>query len=205
LSEQYHLGELRIALDPANPRHILPPPLPPGARILDVGCGAGQTLIAAYPDRACFGIDIDFDALKLGRSLDARIGFANAAAEALPFAGGQFDLVCARVSLPYTNIPRSLKEIRRVLKKGGQAWLTLHPISLPWSQVPGSNYKGKIFFLYVVLNSLALHVAGRQFPFLGRYESFQTSAGITRALERSGFEAVAVKRGAHFLATAQAK
>ena len=71
--------------------------------------------------------------------------------------------------------------IDRVLKKGGQLWLTLHPAAIPWRQALAANYRGKIFFAYVALNSLLFHFAGRQFPFLGRYESFQTAAGMRRA------------------------
>ena len=200
----YNLGELKIALDPASPKHILPPCLPAPSRVLDVGCGAGQSLIAAYRDRVSFGIDIDLHALKLGRSLTDRICFTNGRAEALPFKSGQFDLVFARVSLPYTNIPISLREIHRVLKEGGIVWLTLHPFAIPWRQVQTSNYRGKVFFTYVMLNSLLFHLFQRQFSFLGRYESFQTERGIRRSLEQNAFEDVSITQGAHFLVTARA-
>jgi ubiquinone/menaquinone biosynthesis C-methylase UbiE len=204
MSQEYHLGEFQLAQDPTNPRHILPPPLPAGLRVLDVGCGAGQSLIAAYPDRLSFGVDVDFEALKLGRSLTERVAFANAAAEALPYASGQFDFVTARVSLPYTNLSRSLREMRRVLKKGGGVWMTLHPLSIPWSQAKVANVKGRIFFAYVVLNSLLFHFVQRQFPFLGRYESFQTGRGMRRALEKNGFRDISITQGRHFVVTARA-
>src|SRR5262249_18921537 len=120
MSEAYHRGELAVALDPSHPSHILPPPLEARQLVLDVGCGAGQTLIAAYPDRVSFGLDIDRAALKLGRSLTDRVHFVCARAEALPWPDNSFDLVTARVSLAYTDIGRSLQEIRRVLKSGGR-------------------------------------------------------------------------------------
>lgn len=66
MSEQYHRGELKVALDPSHPAHILPPGLPRSHAVLDIGCGAGQTLIAAYPDRISYGVDVDVEALKLG-------------------------------------------------------------------------------------------------------------------------------------------
>jgi len=200
----YNLDELKIATDPAHPKHILPPRLPPSSRVLDIGCGAGQSLIAVYQDRVSFGVDIDLHALGLGRSLTDRIRFVNGRAEALPFKSGQFDLVFARVSLPYTNIPISLREIHRVLKKGGMVWLTLHPFAIPWRQVQTSNYRGKLFFAYIVLNSLCLHLFHWQFSFLGRHESFQTKRGIRRALEQNAFEDVSVTQGEHFLVTARA-
>lgn len=203
MSDQYNLNELRIALDPGNPRHILPPRLPTSAKVLDVGCGAGQSLIAAYGDGVSFGIDIDFQALKLGRSLTNRVCFVNARAEAMPFQSEQFDLVFARVSLPYTNIPSSLREIRRVLKKGGAVWMTLHPFAGQRRQVRSRNYRGRIFFVYTVLNSLLFHFVQRQFSFFGRYESYQTERGMRRALKQNGFDDVSVTRGRHFVVCAR--
>ena len=204
-STEYHLAELKIALNPDDPRHILPPPLPPTARVLDVGCGSGQSLVAAYADRTSFGVDVDLDALKLGKTLSERTCLVNSAAEALPFKDNQFDLVFARVSLPYTNIAASLREIRRVLKANGRVWLTLHPLGIPWKQAKTSSYKGKVYFVYVLLNSLLFHLFQRQFSFLGRYESFQTERGIRLALLRNGFDNVEIERSRHFLVTARVR
>ena len=206
MSDRYSLNELQIALDPSNPNHSLPPAMPAWAKVLDVGCGAGQSLMARCDDRVSFGIDIDLAALQMGRSLTNRICFTNGKAEALPYKDAVFDFVYARVSLPYTNIPASVKEMRRVLKAGGQTWLALHPFSFSWKQALQSNYKGRIFFLYIVLNSLFLHYCHRQWPFMGRYESFQTETGIRRILEANGFGDVSVKRGGRqFLVTARAQ
>lgn len=198
----YNLNELKVALDPADPRHILPPALPLEARVLDVGCGSGQSLIAAYPDRVTFGVDIDQNALRLGQTLSEMTRLVRSRAEALPFNGGQFDLVFARVSLPYTNIAVSLSEIRRVLKPEGRLWITLHPFAVPWAQVKKSNYKGRVFFLYILANSLLFHLVQKMFRFVGRYESFQTEHGIRRALEQQGFEDIQIVRTQHFLVTA---
>ena len=201
--DNYHLDELKIALDPNDPRHILPPRLPPGQKVLDVGCGAGQSLIAAYPDRVSFGIDIDLDALKTAKSFSSRIALANAVAEALPFRNHQFDFVFARVALPYTRILTALKEIRRVLKPEGSVWLALHPFQVPWRHARHSNLKGKLWFAYIFLNSLAFHLFQRQFPLKGKQESFQTERGMRRALERCGFTGIRFARGKHFVVTAQ--
>jgi ubiquinone/menaquinone biosynthesis C-methylase UbiE len=126
-------------------------------------------------------------------------------AEKLPFKSREFDFVFARVALPYTNIPISLREIHRVLNEGGRIWLVLHPFAIPWTQVKGTNYKGKIWFAYTVLNSVVLHLFQRQFSLLGKYESFQTKSGNRRALMWSGFEDVQITRGSHFVVTARVK
>lgn len=204
-TESYNRRELKIALDPCHPAHILPPLLPTSHRLLDIGCGAGQTLIAAYPDRVSFGLDIDLKALKLGRELTDHVRFVCGKAEALPWPSGHFDVVIARVSLLYTNINASLKEIHRVLRKGGEVWITLQPFSKAWRQAKTGNYKGWIYFGYVVLNSILFHFVQKQFPFLGRYESFQTERGILRALEKNSFESIVIERGRHFLVTARSR
>jgi ubiquinone/menaquinone biosynthesis C-methylase UbiE len=202
ITEGYHRGELQITLDPDHPAHILPPSVPPSLRILDIGCGAGQTLIAAYPERVSFGLDVDLGALLLGKSLADHICFVCGQAESMPWPDGHFDLVIARVSLQYTNIVASLKEIHRVLVKGGTLWITFCPFSKLWK--PWSvNYKGWIFYGYVMLNSLLFHVVQKQFSFFGKYESFQTERGVFRALRQTGFGDISIKRKNHFLATAR--
>jgi ubiquinone/menaquinone biosynthesis C-methylase UbiE len=189
LSDEYHLKELEIALEPGNPKRSMPPPLPSSQVVLDVGCGAGQTLIAGYPDRISFGLDVDLSAMQLGRSLTERVRFTQGSAEALPFKSSHFDLVFARVCIPYTNIVAALKETRRVLKPGGVLWITLHAFAIPWAQARKSkSYKGQLFFCYIVLNSALFHLIQRQFPFRGRYESFQTDSGMRRALSRPASE-----------------
>src|SRR5436309_9991177 len=109
-----HLAELKIALDSNDRRSVNPANIPAGAKVLDVGCGAGQTLIVKCGERYSFGIDIDFSALALGRTLTNQVGFVCGAAESLPFRDRSFEFVIARVSLPYTNILKSLREISRV-------------------------------------------------------------------------------------------
>ena len=83
--------------------------------------------------------------------------------------------------------------------------MVLHPFSIPWTQAKGSNYKGRIFFGYILLNSILFHFVQKQFSFLGRYESFQTVKGISRALRRSGFGDITIERREHFVVTARAR
>jgi ubiquinone/menaquinone biosynthesis C-methylase UbiE len=203
--EPYHLRELTIARDPNDPRHVTPPAFPPDRRVLDVGCGAGQTLIACYGDRRPFGVDVDVEALRLGRSLTDRVAFIGAAAEHLPFRDSSFDVVTARVSLPYTDLRLSLPEIRRVLKPGGFFWAVLHPLVIPWTNVDPRRPRTLLFFGYVVLNSLLFHFTGRMMSCLGRrYESFQTASGMRRALRAAGFGRLTASRRPHFVVTAEA-
>jgi SAM-dependent methyltransferase len=191
----YHEEELRVAQSVGDPRRIMPPDLPAGCTVLDIGCGAGQTLIAAFPDRLSFGIDIDIAALKYGTTLTNKVAFTCGFAESLPFSDESFDAVVARVSLPYTDLTRSLPEIYRSLRPGGTLWMTLHEFSIPLQQAKRGGLKAWIFFGYVLVNSLLFHCCQRLFALPGRgYESFQTNYGIRRALEKCGFEGVSIER-----------
>jgi ubiquinone/menaquinone biosynthesis C-methylase UbiE len=202
---QYHLGELQIALDPTNPRRLVPDSSG-CSRILDIGCGAGQTLIALKTPAFCVGVDIDRDALQIGREIGGNIRFAAARGELLPFRDGSFDMVFSRVALPYMNIPRALREMRRVTVRGGKLWLSLHGIDMPLERFRTSGLKGKIFAAYVMANGLSFQLFGRNFPFLtGACESFQTERAMRSALSRAGFDDVRfTRRDRLFVVTAAA-
>jgi ubiquinone/menaquinone biosynthesis C-methylase UbiE len=204
MGAEYHLSELKVALDPTHPSHVSPPALPPGQRVLDVGCGAGQTLIASYPDRVSYGLDIDMSALRLGQSLTDKIRFVRGSANTLPYASESFDMIIARVSLNYVNLPAALSEIRRVLRKGGQVWMTLHRFPVVWNQAKHSNWRGWIFFVYILANSFLFHLLQKQFSLLGRYESFPTARGLNRALRKNCFEDISIEESSNrFLVTAR--
>jgi SAM-dependent methyltransferase len=165
---RYHLSELEIARDPSAPGHLLPP-IPPGCRaVLDIGCGAGQTLIASAlgDDVLACGVDPVREALALGRSLDARLLLGAALGEDLPFKGETFDLVYSRVALPYMHVPRALREIGRVLRPGGTVWLSLHPpafaLRTTLHALRVRKLKGALFPLYTLFNALLLPLLDRQ-------------------------------------------
>jgi SAM-dependent methyltransferase len=99
--------------------------LGPGTRVLDVGCGAGQTL-RALGDRGPAertGLDINPEALALGTRLlgpsDRGVRFVRATADALPFRDATFTHVVCRVALNYMPQRPALGEMVRVLRPGG--------------------------------------------------------------------------------------
>ncbi len=134
MSAEYHQRELAIALDLSNPVRTMPPIVPTKhKRILDVGCGMGQSLLAAQlpSDVEANGVDCDIGAIEAGRRLAAaNIKLVCARGENLPFEDDYFDLVFSRVALPYMDINKALRKISRVLKGGGDLWLTLHTASM---------------------------------------------------------------------------
>jgi len=210
-SEAYHLLELQIACNPADTRRVMPKIRPQHRRILDVGCGAGQTLIASGigPEVTAIGIDCNAAALGFGRRLDKRIRFVCARGEALPLPSDHFDLVISRVSLPYMRRRAALAEMARCLAPGGDAWLVLHPADRLRRELAGCVKRGEIrkalHRLYVIGNGALASFTGRELPspVSGRYESFQTEDGIRAELEALGFVDVKVERRAFFVVTAR--
>jgi ubiquinone/menaquinone biosynthesis C-methylase UbiE len=203
----YHLNELKIARSPADPRRAMPV-IPEGCeRVLDIGCGAGQTLVASdLAGAAAFGIDYDLEALRLGKKIGTGIRFVQASGEALPFRDGAFDFVFSRVALPYMRIPVALRDIARVLKPGGGLWLTLHPLAMFSLRNAIGSLRRSLFEIYRLTNTAALHLAAWQFRFpLKRSvtESWQTERGVRLALRKAGFESIRIASGSHFTVTAR--
>src|SRR5215211_7883206 len=94
-SSHYHRLELSIATDPADPRRIMPQIDARHRRILDVGCGAGQTLLGCNLAQDVFavGLDPDHSALLLGKQFTSAVNFVLGQGESLPFRDESFDLV----------------------------------------------------------------------------------------------------------------
>src|SRR2546430_9435751 len=101
-------------------------------RALDVGTGTGDValaLLARAPGSATVtGVDISSGMLEVAarRARTARVGARYerliASVESLPFADGTFDVATAGfVIRNVSDIPKGLREMRRVLRPGGRA------------------------------------------------------------------------------------
>lgn len=132
--------------------------LPPGARVLEVGCGAGLTAVELA--RRGFAVEstdssTEMVALTSRRIAEARLADAVAVSvadvHALPHATGSFALVIALGVLPWLHSPeRAIEELARVLRPRGHAIVTadnrlrlnmlvdpaesplLAPLKVPW-------------------------------------------------------------------------
>jgi len=150
------------------------------------------------------GVDIDPEVLRIGEEIAGRMDLRNAAAEHLPYGNSEFDLVISRVSLPYTDLPKAAREMRRVLRTGGRIWLALHDFRMFKRQWTGSRtWRERLFMSYVAANSALLHLTLHTFSCFGRRESWQTESSILRILKRCGFHAVRVEPGCCLVVTAR--
>jgi ubiquinone/menaquinone biosynthesis C-methylase UbiE len=171
------------------------------ARVLDIGCGAGQELRPFLNDSGTFGVGIDLapEVGRAGRQLFAadqprsRVGFVRAAAESLPFGPSSFDLVICRLALPYTDNARALGEMARVLQPGGALLLTFHHARYYARELrqalSARRIKPVIHASRVLVAGALYHLVGSQpRSRLSGGETFQTMWLLRRELSRHRLE-----------------
>src|SRR6185503_19156606 len=119
----------------------------PGSRVLDVGCGCGETTIEIArrvgPSGAVTGVDVSAVMLERARE-DARAPnitylLADAQTEALP--EGAFDLLFSRFGVMFFSDPEAaFQNLRRALRRGARftflCWRALS--ENPWMTVPAA-------------------------------------------------------------------
>jgi ubiquinone/menaquinone biosynthesis C-methylase UbiE len=105
----------------------------PQDRVLDLGCGIGNILIA-LSERTAFvqpavGVDVSPALIELGQrevhnaGMDGRINLQVAPATSLPFDDARFDLVITSHVIKHLDddvLERSFREVARVLRPGGR-------------------------------------------------------------------------------------
>ena len=159
----------------------------PGARILDVACGAGfPALVAANsvrPGGTIVAADISPEMLAVASSraradgLD-NIQFVEMDAEQLTFDDASFDAVTNAYGLMFCpDLPRAIGEARRVLRPGGRFAL------VTWDEPSKSPFFSVITAVAAPFLSLQTPAPGAPGPFrlssVGQLESLLRDAGFS--------------------------
>ena len=164
-----------------------------GSRVLDVGCGAGYPAIAAAlavgPAGHVVAADISPRMLVAAASrAQARgivnVDFVNQDCEALGFDDESFDAVTNTYGLMFcADLDGAAREIRRVLRPGGQAALVV------WDEPQRNPYFGLILAAAAPLLGLAPPAAGAPGPF-----RLASPEAMSALMHSTGFSDVEVQR-----------
>jgi ubiquinone/menaquinone biosynthesis C-methylase UbiE len=102
-------------------------PFPPGAELLDVGCGNGR-YFPYFEDRDARVVGVDlFPGMLAAAARRGRASLVAATAVRLPFADESFDVVCLNHMLGFvSDRTGALRTAHRVLRPGGTVALTLN-------------------------------------------------------------------------------
>lgn len=128
----------RTEMDPL----IAPAKIGPGQSVLDYGCGPGWLAIelarrVTESGRVC-GVDVNAEMLARAAvhvteaGVEARTTLLSTSGEAVPLPNHQLDRVVTKNVLEYvSDVPATLRELRRVLRQGG----ILHVIDSDWGML----------------------------------------------------------------------
>ena len=123
----------------------------PPHKILDVATGTGDLSFRLHqllPESYITGIDISEGMLEIARQKLKNlpehqrklIAFGKADCLSLPFHDGEFDLVTVAYGVRnFSNLPKGIQEMRRVLRPGGV--LCIIELSSPTGKISSSLYK----------------------------------------------------------------
>ena len=133
--------------------------------VLDAGCGLGQWSFAlARTCRRVSGIDVAPERIAVCRLLAEAAQCENAAfvagsLEQLPFAAGSFDGAISYSVLYFTNFPRAIAEIGRVLRPGGLFYMSTNGVGrylydIVHNPYPATDFNPRVYGLRSLANTL---------------------------------------------------
>ncbi len=122
---------------------LLPSPIGPRARLLDVGCGTGSflaRLVGEWPE--LYGVEPDADAARKAAQIP-NLNIHTGMLEEASFPDAFFDVVVMWHVLEHVPNPAAvLAEIRRILKPGGHAVIMVPNIASLEFKLFGVNWMG---------------------------------------------------------------
>ncbi|MEH7748468.1 class I SAM-dependent methyltransferase, partial [Neobacillus drentensis] len=96
------------------------------SRILDAGCGTGQTAAFLYQHYFAKVVGVEINPIMIEKakvrfqSMNLPIKLVQGSIEKLPFNDHTFDFILSESVLAFVNKPVAISEFFRVLKKGGR-------------------------------------------------------------------------------------
>ena len=159
-----------------------------GMRVLDIACGTGEPAISLAAvlvgDGDVVGVDISPAPLKIAGERAIQRGLSNvtfqqADAHELPFRNDSFDCITSRLGIMFfSDLPRALSEMRRVLKPSGRA------ILLVWGPMDQPYFQTTIGAILRKLPEASVPESGRKMFALGN------KGVLTQVLRQAGFSEV---------------
>ena len=172
--------------------------LPPSGRLLDLGTGTGDIALAVrktHPDATVVAGDFTIEMMRVGRARPSGAALPWTAADALnlPFADASFDAVVSGFLMRnVADLPRALREQRRILKPGGR-------IVILDTTRPPQNLLSPFIRLHLkyIIPALGKLITGEAEPY--RYlpettRGFLTAEELGARLREAGFEEIGYKR-----------
>ena len=170
---------------------------PPGARVLDIGCGCGKNLSTLmHKGIHATGIDPDPTAVEYCRHLGLAANVGRA--EALPAADESLDGCLLDQVIQFTDVPAAVREVQRVLKPCGTALIATAGAGYALYTAIERSGLGRLFGLRMLANALVFRLFARRLPgWLGDTLALSVShlASLVRA---SGLEVETMAEGRRF-------
>jgi arabinofuranan 3-O-arabinosyltransferase len=160
-----------------------------GKRVLDVGSGFGELIVACLCRGArATGIEPDPERVHISRLLLESLGLPQvierASGEALPFRDVEFDIVTSQHVLEHvSDIDKVVSEMIRVTRPGGRLFVSVPNYLFPYE----GHYKMKWFPLMPKpLGKMILQLSGRNPEFLLRHVHYTTYPQMMRLWRHHG-------------------
>ena len=171
-----------------------------GKTILDAGCGFGQwTFAMAQTSKQVIGVDVDSERLSVSTQLASindvkNVEFHQASLEEMPNFEETFDAVFCYSVVYLTDYHKVFRNFFRNLKKGGTLYIcTNGPGWYLYNIIEGPNpsidFHPRRYGIQTFWNTLIRKRSGFS---LSTGARIMTPSGTKRALDKSGFEVVAL-------------
>lgn len=165
--------------------------------VMDLGCGTGfftNALQQKFPGANIFGLDLAEGMLQFARSRHQNeFNWVCGDAEQLPLADESVDVIFSSLALQWcANMPKLLRELRRVLKPGGQIVFstlgprTFHELKFAWQQVDDYVHVNKFAEPETLCAQVQAQLQLQEFVRVDSVLEFASLTELTRSIKGLG-------------------